>query len=129
MESNFRYSAVAVDHAQNPRNVGRLDHCDGQARIAGPCGDTMEVWIQVNNGLIHQVQFETDGCGSSLACGSMTTELASGLDIAAACEVEQQTVLDALGGFPEEAQHCALLSVNTLRAACEDYLKRSTPRV
>ena len=33
MASDFEYSPVAVDHAQNPRNVGALDSCDGHARI------------------------------------------------------------------------------------------------
>ena len=56
----------------------------------------------------------------------MTTELAAGKSVAATREIEQQDVLAALGGFPEESQHCALLSVNTLRAACEDYMKKNS---
>ncbi len=123
MVPDFAYSAVAVDHAQNPRNVGALDSCTGHARITGPCGDTMEFWLQVHAGRVQRVSFLTDGCGSSLACGSMTTELATGKAFDEACGIEQKDVLDALGGFPEETQHCALLAANTLRAACEDFIK------
>jgi ATP-binding protein involved in chromosome partitioning len=126
MESTFVYSSVAVDHAQNPRNLGRLDTFNGHAQIKGPCGDTMDFWVQVVGGQLRQVNFDTDGCGSSLACGSMTTELAAGKSVADARRIEQQDVLDALGGFPEESHHCALLSVNTLRTACDDYLKRNS---
>jgi nitrogen fixation protein NifU and related proteins len=129
MESKFEYSAVAVEHEQKPRNLGRMTGCDGHAQIKGPCGDTMDFWLQVNSGRIHRVSFDTDGCGSSLACGSMTTELALGETVATACKIEQQDVLDALGGFPEESRHCAILSVDTLRAACQDHLNKSPPRV
>ena len=128
MESTFVYSAVAVDHAQNPRNLGRMNDCNGHTQLTGPCGDTMDFWVQVTGGQITRVNFDTDGCGSSLACGSMTTEIAVGKSVVAARGIDQQDVLDALGGFPEESQHCALLSVNTLRAACDDYLKTNSVR-
>jgi hypothetical protein len=45
-------SAIACDHAMNPRNNGPLDRFDGNARITGPCGDTMEFWIVVQDGLV-----------------------------------------------------------------------------
>jgi hypothetical protein len=38
--------------------------------------------------------------------------------------LRQQDILDALGGFPQESEHCALLAVTTLTAACDDYMKR-----
>jgi nitrogen fixation NifU-like protein len=127
MASDFEYSAVAIEHARNPRNRGALDAYDGHARVTGPCGDTMEFWFQVRDGRIHHTTFTTDGCGSSLACGSMTTQLATGKTAEEACVIRPQDVLDALGGFPQEFRHCALLAVDALRAACEDYLARRQP--
>ena len=127
MPSDFEYSAVAIDHAQNPRNVGPLDAWSGNARITGPCGDTMEFWLQVHAGRVQRLSFMTDGCGSSIACGSMTTELITGKTVDEAYGIEQKDVLDALGGFPEETRHCALLAANTLRAACEDFIKSDSP--
>jgi Mrp family chromosome partitioning ATPase len=128
MASEFEYSAVAIEHAQNPRNLGPLDAYDGHARVTGPCGDTMEVWLQVHSERIQRAGFTSDGCGSSLACGSMATQLASGRTVAEARAIGQQDVLDALGGLPEETQHCALLAANTLQAACEDFANAGQPR-
>ncbi len=127
MASDFEYSPIAIDHAQNPRNVGAPDSCNGHARITGPCGDTMEFWLQIRAGRVQDVGFLTDGCGSSLACGSMTTTLATGKTVDEACGIEQKDVLDALGGFPVETQHCALLAADTLHAACEDFIKNARP--
>ncbi len=117
------FSAVARDHAVHPRNHGPLEDFDGHARITGPCGDTMEFWFAALNGRVKRVSFTTDGCGSSVACGSMATSLAEGKRIEDAAALGQKDILDALGGFPSEFEHCALLAANTLKAACEDYLK------
>jgi nitrogen fixation NifU-like protein len=116
------YSETVIDHAMNPRNLGTIQYADGLAKITGPCGDTMEVWLKANNNTIVDINFMTDGCGTSIASGSMVTELAKGKSIGEAAKISQQDVLDALGGLPEESQHCALLAANTLKAAIRDYL-------
>ena len=43
------YSETVIDHAHEPRNVGSIENADGYARIAGSCGDTMEIWLLVKN--------------------------------------------------------------------------------
>ena len=103
------YTEVVIDHAQNPRNVGSIQNADGVAMITGPCGDTMEIWLGVREDVIKEATFWTDGCGTTIAAGSMVTELAKGKTIREAMRITQKDVLDALGGLPEESQHCALL--------------------
>jgi len=41
-----------------------------------------------------------------------------------AARLEQQDILDALGGLPEGARHCALLAANALKAAIESFKNR-----
>ena len=69
------YSPVVLDHAERPRNHGAIAAADGFARITGPCGDTMEIWLRIRDGVISNISFMTDGCGTTLAAGSMATEL------------------------------------------------------
>lgn len=116
------YSETVVDHAMNPRNVGSMDNADGYARITGPCGDTMEIWLRARNDIIIEASFLTDGCGTTIAAGSMVTELVKGKSATQALKISRQDVLSALGGLPEESQHCALLAANTLKEAVKDYL-------
>ena len=116
------YSEAAIEHGMDPRNLGELEDADGFAKVSGPCGDSMEIWLKVKDGIIAQVTFLTDGCGTSLASGSMTTELAKGRTLAEARKIAQRDVLDALGGLPKESEHCALLAANTLKEAIKDYL-------
>ena len=72
------YSEIVVDHAMDPRNLGDLDDADGFAKVTGPCGDTMEIRLKIKNGAISAASFITDGCGTTIASGSMVTEMANG---------------------------------------------------
>ena len=116
------YSETVIEHSMNPRNVGDLENADGFARVTGPCCDTMEIWLKVKYGTITDASFMTDGCGTTIASGSMVTRLAKGKSAGEAQKIDQQDVLAALGGLPEESRHCALLAANTLKEAIKDYL-------
>jgi len=115
------YSETVVEHATNPKNLGSVENADGFAKITGPCGDTMSVWLKVKNDVIQEAKFMTDGCGTTLAAGSMVTEMAKGESLIHTHNISQQDVLEALGGLPEESEHCALLASNTLKEAIKDY--------
>jgi nitrogen fixation NifU-like protein len=52
----------------------------------------------------------------------MITELARGKNVGEARKISQQDVLGALGGLPQESEHCALLAADTLKEAIKDYL-------
>ena len=116
------YSGTTIDHAMNPRNVGDMEDADGLAKVTGPCGDTMEIRLKVRNGTIADATFMTDGCGTSIASGSMVTEMAKGKIISEAQKIGQQDVLSALGGLPKESEHCAILAADTLNEAIRRYL-------
>ena len=89
--------------------------------VTGPCGDTMAILLKVEDNEIAEISLTTDGCMTSLAAGSMTTEMAKGKTLIDAQQISQQDVLDALDGLPKESEHCALLAVNTLREAIINY--------
>ena len=116
------YSETTIDHFMNPRNLGDMSDADGFGRVTGSCGDTMEIWLKVNSGTIADASFMTDGCGTSIASGSMVTEMVKGKSIIEAQKISQQDVLGALGGLPKESEHCALLAADTLREAIRDYM-------
>ena len=121
-ELGATYSQTVIDHIRNPHNVGALTNADGHAMITGPCGDTMGIWLMVRDGVIHEARFLTDGCGVTVAAGSVVTQLARGRMAAEALNISQQDVVAALGGLPQEHLHCALLAVNTLKSAIREYI-------
>ncbi|MDY6910894.1 MAG: iron-sulfur cluster assembly scaffold protein [Chloroflexota bacterium] len=116
------YSETVIDHAMNPRNVGEMPDADGCGHSLGSCGDDMEIWLRVRNGNITEAKFWTNGCSTSIASGSMVTEMAKGRPVTEALKIGQHDVLTALDGLPEESDHCAQLAANALKEAIKNYL-------
>ncbi len=114
------YSETTIDHFMNPRNFGKLEKFNGFAKVTGSCGDSMSIWINVVDGIVSEISFNTDGCGSSIASASMATELARGKTIEEALKIGQWDVVNALGGLPKENEHCGLLAASALREAIGD---------
>ncbi len=117
---NEVYSETVLDHGKNPRNLEELIDHNAFSVVTGPCGDTMVIWLKIEDATITNISFTTDGCMTSLAAGSMTTELAKGKNIDDALQINQNDILNALGGLPKESKHCALLAVNTLKEAIKN---------
>jgi len=120
------FSEGVIDHGQNPRNCGVIAKSNAFGIIFGPCGDTMAVWLYIENNRITDISFTTDGCMTSIAAGSMATELAKDRILTNAQKLNQQDILNALGGLPKDSEHCALLAANTIKEAINDYLIPNT---
>src|SRR4030042_5643839 len=123
------YSEKVIKRWLKPRNLGKIRNPDGSAKIKGPCGDTMQISFKVKDGGLSKIKFKTDGCASSIAAGSMATELAQGRKIEEDMEISPRMIMDALNGSPEESVHCAFLASNTLKEAIRNYFdsKRNDP--
>ena len=118
------YSDKTIDMFLRTEDNRRIDSPDGFARITGSCGDTMEIYLKVDSGVIVDSSFQTDGCNPSKASGGMVAQMAREQSIAEIKQLTSQDILDALGGLPEESRHCATLAVDTLKEALEDMAKR-----
>lgn len=114
------YSEPAVDLIIDPKDMRMCDQHNAFGMIDGFCGDTMMMWIQVENDVIVDISFHTDGCQNSVAAGGMAAKLARGKTLSEAMEIDDMVILTALGGLPED-EHCAELASNTLRVAISDY--------
>ncbi|UCF04857.1 MAG: iron-sulfur cluster assembly scaffold protein [bacterium] len=124
-ELRSTYSPAVIQHFSTPHNQEQMDNPDAGAQYTGPCGETMNISLKIKDDRIEKVTFLTDGCGTAVACGSMVTVLATGKNLKEACEIDQEKILEELGGLPEQERHCALLAATTLHKALEDYLPNS----
>ena len=73
------FSAVVMEHNVNPRNVGPLDGATHHG-VAGTPGDGpyMEMWFDVEAGVVRRAAYRTYGCPAAVACGSVLAQLAAG---------------------------------------------------
>ncbi|MHB8085910.1 MAG: iron-sulfur cluster assembly scaffold protein [Dehalococcoidia bacterium] len=116
------YSEVFLDHALHPRNAGNLEGANGFATLHDHDGNPMEIWLRVDGENIQDARFWTEGCGTTIACGSMVTEMVKGKPLADAFQLDPADIESALGDLPGEGCTCAELAVATLKAAVRDYL-------
>jgi nitrogen fixation NifU-like protein len=105
-----------------PDNMGRMNDPDGAAYIKGICGDSMEMYLVIENGMISESKFFTDGCNSSRFCGATAARLAKGKSLKDVLRLSPADVIDTWGELPGGNVHCAILAVSTLHKALADYL-------
>jgi nitrogen fixation protein NifU and related proteins len=120
----FPYNATVLEHFRNPHNVGSIKDPDGKATEGSPaCGDMVSVYITVDptTTIIKDVKFESYGCASNIATGSIITDMAKGKTIAEAKKITWKEASDALGGLPPIKAHCSVLAVEGLRSAIQNY--------
>jgi nitrogen fixation NifU-like protein len=123
----MEYSEKVMEHFRNPKNVGDIENPDGVGRVGNPmCGDIMELYIKVKDGIITDAKFKTFGCGAAIATSSMVTELVKGKTIDEALNISNRAVAEALGGLPPIKMHCSVLAEEALKKALDDYRGRTT---
>ena len=116
------YSQTVLDHFNNPRNLGEMKDADSFNAMSGICGDTIAIYVGIENGAVSRISFLTNGCGPTIACSSAVTCMAKGLKIEAAMKITGADVIEYLGGLPVENTHCADLAANTLRSTLSKVL-------
>jgi nitrogen fixation NifU-like protein len=121
------YSELVMEHFRHPRNVGRIEDADAKSVEGSPaCGDMLAVYLKVDpeEQRITDIKFESYGCASNIATGSIITELAKGKTLDEAKKINWKEAAEALGGLPPVKTHCSVLAVDGLRAAIQSYEER-----
>ncbi|RLB09469.1 MAG: iron-sulfur cluster assembly scaffold protein [Deltaproteobacteria bacterium] len=104
----------------------RLEEPDGEARITGRCGDTMELHLKFKDGKIADTTCWTDGCVYSFNSLCAAAELAKGKTPDEALKIDAEIIKEYIGGLPSDHLHCAQLAEETLQAALNDYMVKIT---
>ncbi len=123
-ETREAFGEAAYQRWRNPLHMEAMTNPDGHAAVRGGCGDSIQIFLKFEHNRVRKASFQTDGCGSSLVCGSYAAEMAMGKTPDEVFEITGESILKKLGGLPEENEHCAFLAAETLRQAVNDYVKR-----
>jgi nitrogen fixation NifU-like protein len=125
-EQTGSYNPIVIDHFTHPRNMGEMDNPDGVGEATNPvCGDTMRLFIKVEENRVIDAKFLTFGCAAAIASSSITTEMIRGKTLEEILRISNQTVAEALGGLPPTKIHCSVLAEDAINAAVLDYRKKT----
>ena len=101
----------------------RLNDPDGYGTRTGECGDTIEMFLTVNNDTVQQVFFETNGCVNTIVCANTVVQLSEGKPVDGAWDITEKDIIKFLGTLPSDEEHCAELAVGAFYLALSNYKK------
>ena len=138
------YQELILEHGKNPRNLGKTDNFNKDAKGNNPlCGDNVHVYLKLNDQRkVEDISFEGSGCAISMASASIMTDLIKGKSDNEAKEIiedflgmikenpelksnilkeDDKTKLMCLSGVKQYPMRvkCATLSWHTLVSAME----------
>ncbi len=119
-------SALIKQHFFNPKNVGNIADAEAVARAGSvTCGATLRVSLSVDESQrITDAKFKSAGCSYLVAASSLLTERVKGKTTAKAAvlgQSPQKSVIEQLGGWPVDRDHCAALACEALISAVKQY--------
>lgn len=124
------YSAKAIEYYIKKVNVGEMEEPSAHFVYTSPCGDTMEIYLRIEKDkhtgseVIKEAKFQAIGCAGAFTSGSALTEMIKGKKVEQAEKIEEDDVIDWLGGVPVQKVHCTCLAKRTLEFALDEYKER-----
>ena len=145
MDLKELYQEIILDHGKNPRNLGKFDNYNKDAKGNNPlCGDKVHVYLRLNeNKKVEDIAFEGHGCAISMASASIMTDMIRGKEENEVKEIvndflgmikekdllennilkeDEKTKLMSLSGVKQYPMRvkCATLSWHTLTSALDN---------
>jgi nitrogen fixation NifU-like protein len=121
MLSGSGYSQKAIDLYLEQANMGSLSDADQVSELTGPCGDTMKVYLKLEEGRIKDAKIQVLGCPGAVASAMVAMDLAKGKTVEEALEIKDRDIVRILEELPEQKVHCVRLAVKALEKALHDY--------
>ncbi len=108
--------------SQDDSYFGRMNDPIGSSFLRGICGDEMEFYLYIRDGIVEDVKYYTEGCDDTKACGLAVAKQAKGKTVMDALGINPREIIGSMGCLSEQGRHCAILAVSALYRAIADYL-------
>lgn len=122
------YSDVLMEHFQSPHNNGPMDAPDAVGLVGVPGqGPFLLLALRLRNGRVAEARYQTNGCGATIASGSVLTEMILGRAVEECLALTTERLTDALGGVPPDKAHCPAMAVAALNNALREFAGAPAP--
>ena len=124
MDITDLYQEIILDHSKNPQNFGILDKYTCTAEGNNPlCGDSLTVYVNIENNVISDVSYRARGCAISVASASIMSKIIKGKTIEEACQIKDKDIAKALE-LPPIKLHCSVLAEDSIKQAINDWQQK-----
>ncbi|MFO7964103.1 MAG: iron-sulfur cluster assembly scaffold protein [Desulfobacterales bacterium] len=126
-DEGVHHSQTYLEMALRTDRHRTVENPDAYGEKTGRCGDTIAFFVIIDGNRIESISFSTDGCLNTNACANAVAELNEGKMLDEAWEITPETVIEYLQILPEDAMHCAELSVGAFYRALAGYTMPESP--
>ncbi|MFQ3275417.1 MAG: nitrogen fixation NifU-like protein [Candidatus Nanohaloarchaea archaeon] len=114
------YRDEILDLYKNPRNEGEIETEYKAEGENSSCGDSTEIFVEIEDGKIKDVKHQTEGCAVSTAAISILADEIQGMEVERVKELGRDWMLDKLGiDVTPMRMKCALLGLETVQEAIQ----------
>ncbi len=123
MSDNEMQAEIVLEHYREPHNYGKVENASVSVTESNPvCGDTVNISLLIENGVVRDVKFVGKGCSISQASASMLTDRIAGKPLDELKKIDEKSIIEMVGlKLGPSREKCALLSYNTLQKCIRQY--------
>ncbi|MFH1488044.1 MAG: iron-sulfur cluster assembly scaffold protein [Pseudomonadota bacterium] len=115
------YAEKAIEYFLKKENMGSLPDADQVTELTGPCGDTMRIYMKLEEGRIKDAKIQVLGCPGAVASAMAAMDFIRGKTLEEAMKIMDRDIFRMLEDLPEQKQHCIRLTVKTIQKAIGEY--------
>lgn len=106
-----------IDHAKHPHNFGELPQATNIIKEGNQgCGDLIQLYLQIEEGIVVDVKFKGLGCSLSVASASLLTDYIKGKTVSKVKEIDSRKMFELLGTEVSPGRlRCVLLPLEALK--------------
>jgi len=101
-----------------PVGAGKLPAATGKGSADNPsCGDLTEIQVRVEDGVVREAAFLSQGCPAAIGGASFVVQKASGLSVDEALSLDPDQLIEELGPLMATRRHGVAMAIRALRIA------------
>lgn len=121
MLSGSGYSDKAIQYYLDKKNMGELSNATQSSELTGHCGDTMKIFLNIEEEIIQDASIQVLGCPGAIAAAMAAMDMIRGKTLDEALKVTDRDIFRELEEIPDQKQHCIRLTNKTIEKAIKEY--------
>jgi len=119
--SGSGYSEKAINYFLEKKNMGSLSDADQVSELTGTCGDTMKIYLKVEEGRIKDAKIQVLGCPGAVASAMAAIDIIKGKTLDEVQGLKDRDIFRMLEDIPDQKTHCIRLTNKTIQKAIKEY--------
>lgn len=121
MLSDCGYSEKAIKYYMEKPYMGSLPDADQVSEMLGSCGDTVKIFLKIDQNKITDIRYQVLGCPGAISAAMAAVDIVKGKSIDQARTLNDGDVFNQLVDLPAKKHHCIQLAVKALHKAIDEY--------